>query len=182
MDKYWLKHTCYLWKSSSCIVSYVCLAIINEYYTSGGNINITTQLLIFQCNFIGVCTSCSAISRNNPICITLQKNGITCVLQTFCIIVFTMIKLYGLDEVCWRPKRCVNEHGFLNATSVKMLFLRCVEMAVSVLQRYGLIPKSPLGRIKIQMWLRHITLLFADTVNSLMLFQVNMARSDGGIV
>ena len=45
----------------------------------------------------------------------------------------------------------LNEHGFLNATSVKMLFRRCVEMAVSELQRYGLIPKSPLGRIKIQM-------------------------------
>ena len=58
-----------------------------------------------------------------------------------------MIKLYGPDEDRWR----LNEHGFLNATSVKMLFRRCVEMAVSVLQRYGLIPKSPLGRIKIQM-------------------------------
>lgn len=62
-----------------------------------------------------------------------------------------MIKLYGPDEDRWRLKGCVNEHGFLNATSVKMLFRRCVEMAVSVLQRYGLIPKSPLGRIKIQM-------------------------------
>ena len=60
-------------------------------------------------------------------------------------VVFTMIKLCGPDEVRWS----VNEHGFLNATSVKKLFLRCVEMAV--LQRYGLIPKSPLGRIKIQM-------------------------------
>ena len=72
MDKYLLKHTCYLWKSSSCIVSYVCLAIINEYYTSEGNINTTTQLLIFQCNFNDVCTPCGAISRNNPICITLR--------------------------------------------------------------------------------------------------------------
>lgn len=57
-----------------------------------------------------------------------------------------MIKLYDKD---WRRLRdCANEHGFLNATSVKMLFVRCVEMAVFVLQRYGLIPKSPLGTIK----------------------------------
>ena len=59
-----------------------------------------------------------------------------------------MIKLYGPDEVRWRLKGCVNEHGFLNATSVKMLFFCCVEMAVFELERYGLIPKSPLGRIK----------------------------------
>lgn len=61
-----------------------------------------------------------------------------------------MIKLNGPDEVRWRLKGCVND-GFLNATSMKMLFLHCVKMAVFVLQRYGLIPKSPLGRIKIQM-------------------------------
>lgn len=144
-----MKHTCYLWKSSSCIVSYVCLAIINEYYTSEGNINITTQLLIFQCNFIGVCTSCKAISRNNPICITLRMELPVSYKCFVLSVVFTMIKLCGPDEVRWRLKGCVNEHGFLNATSVKKLFVRCVEMAV--LQRYGLIPKSPLGRIKIQM-------------------------------
>lgn len=144
-----MKHTCYLWKSSSCIVSYVCLAIINEYYTSEGNINITTQLLIFQCNFIGVCTSCKAISRNNPICITLRMELPVSYKCFVLSVVFTMIKLYGPDEVRWRLKGCVNEHGFLNATSVKKLFVRCVEMAA--LQRYGLIPKSPLGRIKIQM-------------------------------
>ena len=68
----------------------------------------------------------------------------------FCIIVSTMIKLRP-DEVWWGLEDCVNEDGFLNATSVKMLFARCVKMAVFVLQRYGLIPKSPLGRIKIQM-------------------------------
>ena len=62
-----------------------------------------------------------------------------------------MIKPYETDEHRRWLKGCVNEHGFLNATLVKMLFRRCVEMAVSILQRYGLIPKSPLGRIKIQM-------------------------------
>lgn len=59
-----------------------------------------------------------------------------------------MIKLYGPDKDWWRLKGCADEHGFLNATSVKMLFVRCAKMAVFVLQRYGLIPKSPLGRIK----------------------------------
>lgn len=59
-----------------------------------------------------------------------------------------MIKLYGPDKDWWRLRDCANEQGFLNATSVKMLFVRCVEIAVFVLQRYGLIPKSPLGRIK----------------------------------
>ena len=126
-----MKHTCYLWKSSSCIVSYVCLAIINEYYTSEGNINITTQLLIFQCNFIGVCTSCKAISRNNPICITLRMELPVSYKCFVLSVVFTMIKLCEPDEVRWSlVKRCVNEHGFLNATSVKKRFVRCVEMAV----------------------------------------------------
>ena len=126
-----MKHTCYLWKSSSCIVSYVCLAIINEYYTSEGNINITTQLLIFQCNFIGVCTSCKAISRNNPICITLRMELPVSYKCFVLSVVFTMIKLCEPDEVRWSSvKVCVNKHGFLNATSVKKRFVRCVEMAV----------------------------------------------------
>lgn len=57
-----------------------------------------------------------------------------------------MIKLYWPDKDWWRLGD--NEQGFLNATSVKMLFVHYVKMAVFALQRYGLIPKSPLGRIK----------------------------------
>ena len=59
-----------------------------------------------------------------------------------------MIKLYGPDKDWWRLRGCADEQGFLNATSVKMLFVHYVKMAVFVLQRYGLIPKSPLGTIK----------------------------------